>query len=368
MALTPVMHQIADDIGIYILQSYNREHLETLFSSGLTIEDVIIQVLAVSCRYAYLVNSEKHPLSYYIMQEDREFDPARKEHERIMKYTKEKNDLFNDRFEKNTGDRFRSPDFSLEKKSNRFPEHTFTLFDYWEQKNIHDMALVKAIVERRLPSSNKIPRKEFIAISDQYDAFVNAMKEDFGRDPDSTMFCSLQLFILQAKYSFDFFYELAVRMQELSIKEFPDMHDRLMTVAGRYKCTSPLPDICPEFAADIDRKIEYPLIRQRKHFLDAIISTENNLNTDFLLGSFIEANVLANAVRSHMPYCGLNLPEYIAQKTALEDWASVFEMFDVFQTFAPHKDWTNTRIKTVRRMYDLLSTDYKKLKNQENRP
>lgn len=368
MALTPVMHQIADDIGNYMLRNYNREYLETLFSSGLTIEDVIFHVLTVCCRYAYLVSLEKHPLSYYIIQDGREFDPARKEHERTIKYTKEKNDLFNDRFEKNTGDRFRSPDFSLEKKSNRFPEHSFTSFEYWEQKNIHDLALVKAIVERRLPSSNKIPREKFIAISDEYDASVNAMKENFGKDADSTVFRSLQFFTLQTIYGFDFYYELAARMQELSIKEFPEMHDRLMTVAGSYKCTSRLPDICPEFAADIDRKIVYPLILQRIRFLDQIISTEKSLSTSLLLASFIEANVLSNAVRSHMPYSGLHLPEYIAQKTSVEDWASVFETCNVFRAFVPHKDWTNTRIKTVRRMYDSVSIDYKRLKNHENRP
>lgn len=368
MAMTPVIRQIADDIGYFILHNYSREYLETLFSNDITIEDVIIQVLVLCCRYAYLSNTEKHPLSYYIMQEGREFEPARKEHERTIKYTKEKSDQFNDRFEKNTGDRFRSPNFSLEKKSNRFPEHAFTPFEYWEQKNIHDMALVKAIVERRLPSSNKIPRERFIAISDEYDSSVNQMKENYGRDPESTMFCSLQFFTLQTIYGFDFYYELAARMQELSIKEFPDMQDRLMTVTGKYKCMSILPDICPETAADLDRKIEYPLILQRRRFLNQIINTEKNLNTDLLLASFIEANVLTNAVRTHMPYNNLPLPEYIAQKTAIEDWASVFDVYDVFQTFVPQKKWTNTRIKTVRRMFDLSSFDYSKLKNHENRP
>ena len=205
MTLTPVMHQIADDIGYYILNSYNRKYIEMLFSFGLTIEDVIFQVLVICCRYAYLINSEKHPLSYYIMQDGLEFDPARKEYERTIKYARERFELFNDNFEKKTGDRFRDPDFYLKKKSNRFPEYVYSSFGYWELKNIHDMALIKAIVERRLPYSNKIPNERFVAISEEYDSSVNAMREKFGRSPESTAFCSIQFFTLQTKYAFDFY-------------------------------------------------------------------------------------------------------------------------------------------------------------------
>ena len=366
--LTPKMHKIANDIGQIIYEHYDQNYLEKLFSFGISVEEIIIQVLVICCRNAYLVNSEKHPLSYYIKQENHEFDLARKEHERILKYIKVKDRLLNDCIEQNIGDRFPSPELEFVQKNNQFSGYAFSAFQYWENKNIHDMKLVKSIVERRIVNSNSVTNSDFITLSKEYDDAVSAMKSLFGRDPESTVFSSLQFFTLQTKYSFDFFYELAVQMEKLRIKKFPDMHNRLMTVSGSYKCESPLPDICPNSAHDVDRKIEYPLIIQRQRVIDQIVSEPEGGAFDLKMSAFIEANVLANAVRSHMHIGGLRLPLCVAQETKIEDWASVFDIYNVFQTFVPQKEWTGARIKSVRNMYDMLSIDYKSLKYQENRP
>lgn len=359
--LTPKMHKIADDIGEIIISSYEEEYLGVLFSCGLTIEDVIFQVLVVCCRYAYLVNAEKHPLSFYIEQEGLEMDLARKKHQRIKEYVQKKDKMLNESLQDSLGDTFRSPEFDLVRKKNRFPEYEFSVFQYWESNNIHDMELVKSIVERRITTSKKVKDERFRAIAADYDYAVENMKANYGKGPECTVFSSIQFFTLQTKYAFDFLYEIAVRMEELKIKEFPDMHDRLMAVAGSYKCTSSLPDLCPGAAADCDRKIEYPLIIQRQHLVNKIVSDPEGGDIDLILGTFIEASVLANAVRSHMHIGGLRLPLCVAQETKIEDWASVFEMYNVFRMFVPHKEWTDNRIKAVRKMYDLVSIDYKAL-------
>lgn len=366
--LTPKMKKIADDIGKIIFSKYDQDYLNCLFSFGFRVEDIIFQVLVICCRYAYLVNSEKHPLLYYIEQEGLEPDRARKEYERIIKYVKEKDQLINDRLEENTGDRFLSPNTDLVRQNNRFPEYAFTAFQYWEIKNIHDMKLVKSVLERRISSSKKVPIDRFIAIAEEYDTAVEDMREQFGKNPDSTVFSSIQYFTLQTQYSFDFYYELAVKMEELKIKEFPDMYNRLMTVAGSYKCESVLPDMCPDFAADSDRKIMYPFIIQRRYYIDHIVSAPECSNFELTLAAFIEANVLANAVLSHMHIGGIRLPQLVAEETTVDDWVSVFEIFNVFRTFVPKKKWTDNRIKLVRKIYSLLSIDYKALKNPENRP
>lgn len=367
--LTPKMQKIADDIGNNILKHYEQDYLDVLFFLGITIEDVIFQVLVLCCRYAYLINLEKHPIAYYIDEEGLEPDLARKEHERIIKYVQEKFKLSNDRLQENISDTFLSPNLSLSRKRNRFPEYSFSKFQYWENKNIHDMKLVKSILEKRLCSSKKVSNDKFIDISNEYDCAVETMKQQFGRDPESTVFSSVQFFTLQTKYSFDYFYELAVKMEEKGIKEIPKMHDRLMTLAGTYKSNSILPDRCPELASDADRIIEYPLILQRRRIIDYTISAEkDNFILDSVLAAFIEANVLVNALRSHIRLDEVPLPRWIAEHTSIEDWASVFEIFNVFQTFVPGKEWTNSRIRSVRKMYDTLSVDYKELKHPENRP
>lgn len=366
--LTPKMHKIADSIGEFILTHYEQEHLETMFSFGLTIEDVIFQVLVICSRYAFLINSDKHPLSYFIETTGKDSELARKEHGRIIKYVDDKNNIIDECLKRNIGDTFQRPDTTLVKKANRFPEHEFTEFQYWEINNIHDIELIKSVVERRIPYSKKVPIEKFKIISEQYDNTVETMKANFGKNPKSTVFSSIQFFTLQTKYSFDFFYELAVMMEHYGIKEFHDMKNRLITVAGRYKCTSELPDICPIVAADVDRKIEYPLILQRRKKIYKLITDPEGGEIELFLASFIEANVLANAIRSHMHINGQILPLFFAKNTNINDWASVFETYNVFRTFIPHKSWTDAQIKSVRKMYDYVSLDYKKLKHPENRP
>ena len=86
------------------------------------------------------------------------------------------------------------------------------------------------------------------------------------------------------------------------------------------------------------------------------------------LETMMEANVLVNAIRSHMHIGGIRLPLLIAQETTIDDWASVFEIYNVFQIFDPDKDWTDHKIKSVRKMYNLISMDYKRIQLPENRP
>ena len=366
--LSSKMKKIADDIGNVILSSYNKDYLSTLFASGIHIEDVIFQVLVLCCRYAYLISSEKHPLSFYIERDGLEIDLARQENHRVLDYVNEKFDESEKRTKELFGDAFQRPNIVLEKQPGRFPYYELSAFQYWEIRNIHDMKLVKAIIENRIPFSKKISNGRFIDLAGEYESKVEEQIKAFGKNAEETVFSSLQFFTLQTKYSFDFFYEIAKIMEESRVKEFPDMHNRIMCVAGTYKCMSILPELCPNAAADIDRVIQYPMIIQRRRALDSIVRDSAGGQVNQFLGAIIEANVLANAVRSHMHIGGVRLPQLIVSETNIEDWASVFAIYNVFQTHIPQKEWTNTRIKNVRKLYAVTSTKSMPDKNPENRP
>ncbi len=358
--LTQKMKKVADDIGEVILKYYDRDYLTILFSSGITINDVIFQVLINCCRYAFLTNLEKRPLSNYYEKGKNESDAARKTLERTIKYSDDKFDKLESHYKESLGTTFLRPNNNLVKQKQSFPAYEFSKFQYWELENIHDMGLVKAIIEKRISSSHKIKNERFIEIADEYDWFVEGEKAKFGKDAESTALSFVKLYTLQTKYAFDFLYEVAVEMEKRGVKEFPDMHDRLMALTGTGKSESPLPDLCPNVAVDDDRIIEYPLVLQRRRFIESIVNGEKGSAVDSLLGGIIEACVLANAVKSHMHLGGKRLPLCIAQETTMEDWASVFEVFDISRVFVIPKDWTDARIQSVRKMYGMLSLDYKK--------
>ena len=368
MPLTPKMHKIADAIGNVIYDNYAQDYLTLLFSNGIVIEDIIFQVLVLSCRYAYLSTAEKHPLKYYIDKDGLDLETTRKELKRVFDYVNEKYHLESVRLMQTLGDNFPRPEMNLTKKAGRYPEYEFSAFQYWEGRNIHDMRLVKAIIERRVSSSKKVSIDRFLEFAQEYDTDIKKQKEIFGRTAEGTVFSSLQFFTLQTKYSFDYFYELASQMESLNVTEFSDMYNRLMSVAGSCKYASVLPDINPNAAADEDRMIQYPLILQRKRFTKHIVSDPKDGPVSIALETMMEANVLVNAVRSHMHIGRIRLPLLIARETTIDDWASVFEIYNVFQTFDPAKDWTDHKIKSVRKMYDLISMDYKSIQLPENRP
>ena len=359
--LTQKMKKVADDIGEVILKYYDRDYLTVLFSSGITINDVIFQVLVNCCRYAFLTNMDKRPLSHYFEQGKTEPESTRKVRERTMTYVDKKFDKLESYRQKTGNSIVLRPNKILVKQKHSFPAYEISDFENWEIVNIHDMELVKAVVENRISCSHKITNTRFREIAGQYDDFVEGEKSRFGKDAESTVLSSIKLYTLQTKYAFDFLYEVAVEMEEQGVKEFPNMHDRLMTVTGTGKSESPLPDLCPDVAADVDRIIEYPLILQRRRFIESIVNGEKGSTVDSVLGGILEASVLANAVKSHMHLGGQRLPVCIAQETTTEDWASVFEIFDVGRAFVIPKDWTDARIQSVRKMYGMLSLNYKKI-------
>lgn len=178
--MTSKMTEIANDIGRAIWRYYDEDYLEPLFSSPfVTIEDVILQVLVVCSRYAFLKNAEKHPIMFYLRQDGKdEDDRARKEIERTIKYTDKRFDILEKRLDHDV-DR---PKLEKVKESNRYPSYEFSEFQYWEACNIHDMDIVKAIVERRLPSSKKVSVDRFLEMVDQYDQEVTLWSSLFGKD------------------------------------------------------------------------------------------------------------------------------------------------------------------------------------------
>jgi hypothetical protein len=110
------------------------------------------------------------------------------------------------------------------------------------------------------------------------------------------------------------------------------------------------------------------MIIQRQRFIVDIVTGVKNGPVNDILESINEANVLTNAIRSHSFMDKKPLPLAIAEETNIDDWASVFEIYNIFRTFVPQKVWTDARIKSVRKMYDLVSLDYKTLKRPEKRP
>lgn len=354
------MKNVADEIGYSILRFYNEDYLESIFRFGIQIEDVIFQILVECCRYAYLKNAEKHPQKFYIERDGLELELERKNLKRTIDYSNSRFEIKNTRMQDPLGIQPLRPDVKPVKiESNRFPRYDMSEFQYWEAQNIHSMALVKAIVEKRIGSSKKISDTRFTEIASQFDNTLQKFKDEFGSTPEKTVFSSLVLFTLEGKYAFNLYYALASEMVTAGVTEMPDMYNRLMTISGTYKYASSLPDLEPEYAHDGDLWIEYPMISLQQRFIPMIVRSPIGGNVEFFFKGVMEANVLANAVQSHIYLNRKPMRVWFDEDTNLEDWASVFETYDIFRSFIPDKSWTQPKIQAVRKMYETVSIDYK---------
>lgn len=360
------MTSVADEIGRSICKYYEEEYIDLLFSENIVIEDVIFQVLVECCRYAYLKNADKHSLKYYIDRDGKELEPARKILKRVIDYVNDHFELVGKSFEESVGVEILKPDLRPVKPANRFSNYELTGFQYWTLYNIYDMDLVKSIIEKRIGSSKKISVDRFIGMAEQFDSVIREQEKQFGKDPESTVFSSLVLFTLETKYSFNFFYELADEMEKAGVSEIPDMYNRIMAITGSYKCTSVLPDICPKYAHDNDRYVEYPMILQRRRFLRHLIQLREGDLGEILFAQIMEANVLANAIQSHIYLNGKPMRLWFSEDTNIDDWASVFETYNVFRTFVRDKEWSPFKIQVIRKIYEAVSLDYKSLSRKSS--
>lgn len=356
------MTEVANVVGNFITQHYSEALLSNLFSSGLCIEDVIFHYLIQCCRCAYLRTSEKHPIKYYLEEDeyDCEDDKARKRIQHVFEYVKDHFDYL-DKIHQSNNSEFGRPQLDLVKReNNRYPSYNISAFQYWEACNIRDMKLVKAIVECRIGSSHKVSIDDFEEIAKQYDAFMLAQRDVAQKGEESMVLASIKAFTLQTKYAFDFYYEIAAEMEKENVTEFPAFKNRIMLTSGNYKAVSVLPMLFPDCVADEDCVIRYPMILQRRRFVHGIVTGTEGTGIDHALSSVMAANILSNAILSHMSLCGKFSFDWFEENTNIADWASVFETYDVFRTFIPDKVWTGKRIKYVRKIYDSVSIDYKK--------
>jgi hypothetical protein len=240
---------------------------------------------------------------------------------------------------------------------NRLEGYRFNAFQFWEINNVHDMRLVKGIVERRILAKN-FTNNNFRDYSNQYDSVCNQFRNKYYDNIDNTVFSFLALFTLAWKCSFDFFYEIAEVMENSKVSEIPDMQRRLEAFCGTPQIDSLLVQISPNLVNErisIDSRM---LIQRRKNIKDIVTEPKGDI-FEAEMRRFAEGLVIVAKMLTNMTYRKIPIREWFIQNTIMEDWTTVFLEYNVFQVFISEKKWTNKKIRFVRNMYEKISFDYK---------
>ena len=352
------MYAVAVELGEVIVKNFPIEYQIYVFDEKLTLHDIIGQILVECCKYAYDNTAEKHSLNYHMKSTDLllDKDSERMILQRTMSYIQERRMIQHDML-LNRGisvEGLIAPD--MENIKDRLAGYQLNDFQYWEINNVHNMRLVKAIVERRLPKKN-FNTDLFKEYAEEYDCVFQQYAEDW-KNGDNVIFDFLALFTLEWKYSFDFYYELATEMLKSNVSEIPDMKRRLVAFSGTPSIYSLLLQFEPRFIEGTLYTDSRMLVSRRKYIHEIVTLSADAFEEE--LTRFNESIVLVSAMLLHMTYKKIPIRDWFIKNSSPEDWLSVFRNYDVFQTFNSEKDWSNKKkIRYVKEIYNAMSYDYK---------
>jgi len=230
-------------------------------------------------------------------------------------------------------------------------------FQFWEINNLHDMQIVKAIVDRRISKKNFSTAK-FIDYATEYDKFFIKQKAQWYSDNGDAPFNFMALFTLEWKYSFEFYYAIASEMILNNVTTIPDIKRRLSAFSASISITSRLLEKHPHIVGGIIYKDSRMLVQRKKYIQDIITAPKEQFEDE--LNRFIEAQVVVASLLTHMTYKNENIRSWFIANTDENDWLSVFRKYDVFQAFTSNKDWTDKRkIRYIKGFYSKMGFSYK---------
>ena len=289
-------------------------------------------------KYSFDFNDPTYPLSYFLKKYDAD-DSERMLQSRIVQYAMKykKRELLRNHIDIPSNHKFANIEMkSIDQKLNGY---RFTEMNFFEHQNIHNIEIIKAIVENRIGSAKKISNQRFMEMFKQYDNMVEGLLERSAKSDRDCVFSSLALFTLEWQYSIETLYDLACLMEE---KEICDINiSDLALLCGRVTIES-------RFVGWVNT--DSRMVKERSIVLNDLLLPEIHGERKELLRNRIK-EVLVAATKL---YAYEQNRKWFMEETTQEDWASFFRYYDMFSIWKKKK-WTRKRIQYMRRLLDLVN-------------
>ncbi len=348
--MTDNMNTMLLDVYSSFIHAIPMDYYSYLFDKEIDFMDDRFYVSYIMLEYIkkiYFENLETHPLNYYKDEVEDASDYDRGQYTRIIQYAQKYKDL-NYRLLKEAGvsekeiKELLGADMS--NIEGKLEGHKFNEMDFFERKTMLDLRIIKSYVERRLFSAKKVSNDTFIEYFDEYDNWVKGLIELSKKNDEKMIFASIAFFTFEWKYSLEFIYHLASRMEEEGFSE-----------------------INPEYLYWLNRHIEKETKLGIKMSHDSRMIYDRLLASYVLFGKDIDEEVADYACDIYTELVCLTtfmekMPclvedkyyyQWIGENTTIEDRASFLRDFNVFDTWQ-EKEWTNKKIKYARKIMEYL--------------
>ncbi len=342
--LTEKMDMLLKDI-IAALGQLPEEQRSYIF--GVDDEEDMDWVLAVAniialefIKYSFDSTEEEHSLRYFFDKND---DSERVLQSRTMKYVLKYKKL---EIESKGGKIPRNHKFAnidMDSIDKRLKGYRLTEMNYFEHQNIHNLEVIKAIVERRIVSSKKVSNTRFQEMFEQYDCLVEQLIERSKLSDYDMVFASFAYFTLEWHYPIEMFYTLACLMEDEDM-DTVDL-DALILTSCSVKIES-------RFGGWFNT--DSRMVKERMLVLPFLFGKNtSNFNRE-TMKSLIKEIIALTVKFTELIEAddGGKYKEWFQKESTMEDWASFFRYYNIFSIWQKKK-WTRTRIQNVRKLFNM---------------
>lgn len=345
--MTSKMEFVKSVLLMQAIRNFDNDYLECVFGGVIDMDMFGNMLLVEFIKRAYCDTAPTYPLRHFVPYEVDD-NSDRMLYSRIVEYVqKYRNREYEEMAQRKGIDLSQLEPLKpqqMETIKQRLEGYKFTELQFLELTTIHDMQIVKAFVSKRLANVKKVSNSQFQAFIDGYERWVSDLrKKQSGSDAD-VVFSALAFFTFEWKFSIELIYQVAKQMESINAKKIDK--DTLDLLCGRltFDCSIAKNAGCDSRAA-----------KERQLLIPYFIKETRSLDKRDVIESlrYLEILGLLVVIKTKLPINNQTPGDWFAQNTCLEDWASFFRDYNIFECWHP-KELTKAAIRNMRTVFDMI--------------
>lgn len=219
--------------------------------------------------------------------------------------------------------------------------HQLTKMRYFELKTIEGIAIFKAIVDKRICNVKKISNAYFREYMEEYEKLVESLLKKLDGSDEDVIFGAIALFTLEWSFNIELFYSCTIEAENVGTKEVPKQ--RLIDLCGIVQVLFEEDEVCVH--------AESRFILHRGKLVSVMYSYGEQEWQEKVKSKIV--NYLGVKYRiEHSTYLKWDMKEAFLNFTTRKQWADFFREHYDLRNIYTKKEWTNERIRYMRKIYD----------------
>lgn len=336
MDVVASLGQLPDERRIYLFGIGDEEDMDWVYNIA---NYIVLEYI----KYSFDYSDPEYSLRHFLKKNNAD-DSERMVQERTLQYVMKYKRRDIAELYPNIPKEEKYANIDMDTMQQKIKGYRMTEMNFFEHNTIHDIDLIKAIIEHRITSSKKISNQRFQEMFEQYDSFVMDLKEKSKNSDEDMVFSALAFFTLEWKYSIETLYFLACLMEEEDLQEVDQ--SKLVLLCGGVEIISKFGGVF---------STESRMVKERFYVLNYLFSKETNQNHVDIMVELIQEVIVLGVLYNEVVALDEDTlyKDWFRKESTVNDWASFFRYYDIFSIWEK-KEWTRTRIQNMRKLYSLI--------------